>query len=120
MRSSSARVVERAAVHALQILARDVDDREVDLAQRHRLDRRVLEQLLRRAAVAAADDQRALGRGMRQRRHVDEVLVIEELVLLGRHERAVEAEQLAERHAVVHFDRLERRAEALEHAARCG
>ena len=38
---------------------------------------------------------------------VDEVLVIEELVLLGRHEVAVEPEQLAERHGVVHFDRLE-------------
>ena len=108
------RVVERAAVHALQMLARDVDDRQIDLAKRHRLDRRVLEQLLGRTAVAATDDQRALRRRMRQRGHVDEVLVIEELVLLARHELAVEAEQLAERHAVVHLDRLVRRAEALE------
>ena len=51
-----------------------------------------------------------LGLRMRDRREMDEVLVIEELVLLGRHEMAVEAEQLAERHAVVHLDRLERRA----------
>ena len=87
-------------------------------AQRDRLDRRMLQQLFRGPAVAAADDQRALGLRMRDRRDVDEVLVIEELVLLGRHEVAVEAEQLAERHGVVHFDRLERRREFLELARR--
>ena len=82
--------------------------------------RRMLQQLLRRAAVAAADDQRALRRGMRDRRRVDEVLVIEELVLLGRHEMAVEPEKLAERHGVVHFDRLVRRAEAARARAPSG
>ena len=55
---------------------------------------------------------------MRQRGHVDEVLVIEELVHLGRHEMAVETEQLAEMRGVVHFDRLVRRAELLELAGR--
>ena len=45
------------------------------------------------------------GCGMRERRDVHEVLVIEELVPLGRHEMAVEAEQLAERRAVVDLDR---------------
>ena len=53
---------ERAAMHLAEVLARDVDDREVDLDQRDRLDRRVLQQLLGRAAVAAADDQRRLRR----------------------------------------------------------
>ena len=74
----------------------------------------MLQQLLGRSAVAAADDQRALGPRMRERGQVHEVLVIEELVVLGRHEVAVEAEQLAERHAVVDLDRLELRMELLE------
>ena len=112
------RIVERAAVHRAEVLARDVDDREVDLDQRHRLHRRVLEQLFGRAAVAAADDQRRLGRRMRDRREVDEILVIEELVLLRRHEVTVEPEQLPERRGVVDFDGLERRLEMLELARR--
>ena len=74
----------------------------------------MLEELLRRAAVAAADDERALGARVRERRHVDQVLVVEELVHLGRHEMTVETEQLAEMRGVVHLDRLVRRAELLE------
>jgi hypothetical protein len=73
----------------------------------------VLEELLGRPAVAAADDQRALGLRVRDRREVDEVLVIEELVLLAGHEMAVEAEQPAERLGLVHLDRLVGRAEFL-------
>ena len=60
------------------------------------------------------------GLRMRERRHVDEVLVIEELVHLGGHEVAVEPEQLAEMRGVVHFDRLVRRAEFLELRAPSG
>ena len=78
----------------------------------------MLEELLRRAAVAAADDERALGARVRERRHVDEILVIEELVHLGRHEMTVETEELAEVRGVVHLDRLVRRAELLELARR--
>ena len=80
MLQREARIVERAAMDRLQVLARDVDDGEVDLGQRDRLDRRMLQELLRRAAVAAADHERALGLRMRDRRDVDEILVIEELV----------------------------------------
>ena len=118
--SVEAGIVERAAMHGAKVLARDVDHGSVDLDERHRLDRRMLEQLLGRSAVAAADDQRALGLRMRKRCQMNEVLVIEELVAFGRHEMAVEAEQLAERHAVVDLDRLIRRTELLEPARRSG
>ena len=53
------------------------------------------------AAVAAADHQRALGIRMRHRRGMHEVLVIEELVALGGHDEAVEAEDAAELRRVV-------------------
>ncbi len=59
------RVVECALVHARKVLAGDVDHGEIDLAELHRPDRRVLEQLLRGAAIASADDQRAFRRGVR-------------------------------------------------------
>src|SRR5436190_12224908 len=105
-----ARVVEASPMDVAEMLARDIDDRRIDLRERHRLHRRMLEQLFGTAAVASADDQRASRVRMRQRSHVNEVLVIEELVLFGRHEMAVETKQLAEGLAVVDFDVLERRA----------
>jgi hypothetical protein len=78
----------------------------------------MLQQFLGRASVAATDDQRTLGTGVRERRDVHEVLVIEELVALGRHEVAVEPEQLAEGHAVVHLDRLVVGAEVRDRSGR--
>src|SRR4029453_4932810 len=65
------------------------------------------------SAVASADDERTLGARMRQRGHVDEVLVVEELVHLGGNEMDVEPEKLAEVRGVVPLDRLVRRAELL-------
>jgi len=93
-------------VNGRQVLARDVDDGYVDLGERNRRDRRMLQELLRRTAVTTADDQRTLGMRMGERREMDEILVIEELVLLGRHEMGRRAGQLAEGHAVVHLDCL--------------
>ena len=90
-------IVEHAAVDCGEVLARDVDDGGVDLAQRHRLQRRVLEKLLGGAAVAAADDERLPRHRMGERGHVNEVFVAEELVLLRRHEVAVEPVEPAER-----------------------
>ncbi len=101
-----------------QIFARDVDDSEVDLDQRYRLDRRVLEQFLGRSAVTAADDQGRRRRRVRDRGDVNEILVVVELVLFRRHEVAVEAEQRSERGGIVHLDGLERRLEVLELARR--
>ena len=75
--SSAPRCTRCRYLRAMSTTARSISASVTDF------DRRMLEQLLGRAAVAAADDQRALGRGMRQRRHVDEILVIEELVLLA-------------------------------------
>ena len=113
-----ARVAKRATVNPPEVFARDVDDGEVDLDQRHRLDRRIFEQLFRRAAVASPDDERSLRRRMRDRSGVNEVLVIEKFVLLRGHEVTVEAEQRPERPSVMHFDHLKWRLEALELACR--
>src|SRR6516225_3976723 len=55
---------------------------------------------------------------MRDRRGMDQILVIEELVLLGGHEVTVETEELPVGGRVVNFDGLERRLEALELARR--
>ena len=55
---------------------------------------------------------------MGDRRHVDEVLVVEEFIFFRRHQMPVEAEQLSERLRIVHLDRLIRRPEALEFTQR--
>src|SRR5436190_4858135 len=55
---------------------------------------------------------------MRHGCDVDQILMIEEFVLFGRHEMTVEPEQHAERSRVVHLDRLVGRLEALEFARR--
>ena len=89
------RVVEDAVVHRLEVLLGDRDDVGVDLDHGHVVDRRVLERLFRRAAVAAADDQHLLRLRMGGERGVDEVLVVDELLLLGGHVEPVETEQLA-------------------------
>src|SRR5207248_7198699 len=100
-----------AAVNAGEMLARDVDDRRIDLRQRDGSYRRMLQQLFGAAAVAAAHDQRTFWICVRHRRNVNEVFVVEELILLRRHEITGQPEQLAERTAVMHFDVLKRRAE---------
>src|SRR6202163_1425995 len=101
-----------------KIFACNVQHRDIDLDQSHRLYRLVLEQLLGRTAVATADDQRGLRRRMGDRRDVDQILMIEELVLFRGHQMSVETEQLSERSGVVNFDRLIRRLEAFELARR--
>ena len=103
------RVVEDAVVHRLEVLLRHRDHVGVDLHHRHLLDRGVLERLLGGAAVAAADDQHLLRRGMRGERGVDQVLVVDELLLLGGHVEPVEAEELAVVRRVVDLHLLEAR-----------
>ncbi len=103
-----ARVVERAAMDRAEILARDVDDRE-------RRSRRASPIAIDGCFSSSSADPPSppptisarSGFGCESAATMDEVLVIEELVALGGHEMAVEAEQLAERHAVVHLDRLD-------------
>src|SRR5450755_3202206 len=112
------RVRQRSSVNPGKIFSRDVEHGDVDLDQGHRLDRLILEQLFGRPAVAAADNQRGLGSRMGDRRDVDKILVIEELVLLRGHHVPVEPEQLSERLGIVNFDRLIRRLEAFELARR--
>ena len=63
---------------------------DLTLDERDRLDGAVLEQLLGRSAVATTDDQHAFRLRMGQGSEMHQVLVIEELVLFGRHEVAVE------------------------------
>ena len=79
------RIAEHAVVHRLEVLFRHVDDVGVDLDHRHLLDRGMLERLLGGAAVAAADDQHAPGRGVSGESRMHQVLVIDELLLLGGH-----------------------------------
>ena len=109
---------QRSTMDLCKVLARNVEHRKIDLDQGYRLYRLILEQLLGRTAVAAANDQRGLGRGMGDRRDVDQVLMIEKLVLFGRHQMSVETKQLAERFGVVDFDRLIWCLETLELARR--
>jgi hypothetical protein len=61
------------------------------------------------AAVAAADDHHALGRGVGEQRRVADHLVVEEVVARGQHHRAVDHHQLAPVGGVVDLDLLERR-----------
>ena len=71
-------------MHLAEVRLGDLDHDGIELGHVHALDRRVLEQLLGGAAVAAADHESALARRrMRDRRGMDEVLVVEELVALA-------------------------------------
>ena len=63
------------------MLAAQVDDAAIDLAQRDLFELRVLERLAQDAAVAAAHDQRPLCPPVGEQRHVRHHLVIDELVL---------------------------------------
>ena len=103
------RVVERALVDLAQPVAADVDHHRVQFGHHDALDARVLEDLFRRAAVAAADHQHALRVRMREQRRMRHALVIEELLAFGGHQPAVEPEQFAELVRVVDLDALVRR-----------
>ena len=74
----------------------------------------MLQQLFGRAAVAAADDERGARLRVADGGRVDEVLVVEELVALGGHEAAVEAEELADQGRIPDFAGLERGLAGLE------
>ena len=98
------------------MLACDAHHLGVEFGHHHALDRRVLEQFLARASVAAADDQRRHRSRMRDRRRVRDRLVVEELVTLGSHVAAVEAEQAAPLRRLEHFERLVGSAHRLDAA----
>src|SRR3989449_6043074 len=69
----------------------------------------MLERLPRGSAGAAADDQHAPGRGVSGESGMHEVLVIDELLLLGGHVEPVEPEELAVVRRVVDLHPLEAR-----------
>src|SRR2546430_15876683 len=69
----------------------------------------MLERLLRGSAVAAADDQHAPGSGVSGESGMHEVLVIDELLLVGGHVDPVEPEELAVVRRVVDLHLLEAR-----------
>ena len=73
-------VIEGVAGDLGIVFQRRVDHLAVDLAQHRLLDGRMLQHLAHDAAVAAADDQHALGLVQRHQRHVRHHLVIDELV----------------------------------------
>ena len=77
------------------VLQRGVDDGAVDLAQHRLLDGRMLQHLAHDAAVAAADDQHALGLVHHHQRHVRHHLVVDELVRRRELAHAVEHQHRA-------------------------
>jgi hypothetical protein len=81
------------------------DDRLVDLHERRPLQR-VLERLLERPAVAAADDEHAAGGRVRAEGGVGQHLVVHELVSLRRLHGAVQDEHPSEQWALVHLQGL--------------
>ena len=80
----------------------------------------MLEDPAERAAVPASDDQDAARCGVAQQRHVDEHLVVEELVPFRGLHGSVEHERAPERRVVVDVDVLERRVLRVEQIARVG
>ncbi len=75
-----ARIVERAPAEVREVGPGEIDDTGVELCDRHVLDRRVLENLLDEAAVAAPDDPDVAGRTVGKNRHVGQHLVVDEFV----------------------------------------
>ena len=73
-------VIEGVAGDLGIVFQRGVDHLAVDLAQHRLLDGGMLQDLAQDAAVAAADDQHALGLVERHQRHVRHHLVVDELV----------------------------------------
>ena len=66
----------------------------------------VAQHLAQRAAVAAADDDHAARRGVREQRRVRHHLVIQEIVALAEHDAAVDHHQMAEGFGGVDLDVL--------------
>ncbi len=100
------RIVEDAAVDLGELRPGHLDHVRIELRHVDYLEGAVLEKLLRGSAVAAADHERALRARVRDRRGMDEVLVVEELVALRGHVEAVEAEDSPELRRVVDFEEL--------------
>src|SRR4029450_4514941 len=84
-------------MNSTEISARYVDHRRIEFSHHDALDARMLEQLFRRTAVAAADDQHGLRSRMREGGGVSHALVIEELIAIGCHQPAIGTEESSER-----------------------
>ena len=110
-------VAEHIAVDARKLRLAHRHDVGIELGQVDHFQRRVLQQLFGGAAVAAADHQRAARIRVRDRRGMDQVLVIEELVALRGHAETVEAEDAAELGRLVDLEQLERRLATLDQIA---
>ena len=63
-----------------RMLLGQADHLAVDLDHHRALDAAVLQHPAQHAAIAGADDQHALGRAMRQQRHMRQHLLVDELV----------------------------------------
>ncbi|MNZ80567.1 hypothetical protein D3C78_992070 [compost metagenome] len=85
-----ARILEGALGVVGQVLLAHLDHGAVDLDHGDVLDAAVLGHFAQHAAVAAADDQHALGQAVGEDRHVGEHLVVDELVGLGGLDHAVQ------------------------------
>src|SRR5690606_23288216 len=89
------RVVEGAIRDLRIVLQREIDDAAVDLAERRLLDGRMLQDLTKHAAVAAANDEHPSRSLEGHQRHVGHHLMVDELVERGELKDAVENEHRA-------------------------
>lgn len=89
--------------HERQILARQGDDTIVDLHLVHLLDQRMFGHFACDAAIAAADDQDALGARVGAERYEGDQFLVAELIAFGALDDAVKDERLAEGLAVANM-----------------
>ncbi len=92
-----------------EVLARHHGDLLVDIALGHALHALVLEHFAQGAAVAATDDDHALGRSVGEQHRMADHLVVEEVVLAGQHDGPVDGHQVAPVGGLEDLDLLERR-----------
>ena len=111
------RIVEDAMMHGREPRLGHLDHVRIELRHVDHLEGAMLEELLGGPAVAAADHERALRARVGDRRGMDEVLVVEELVALRGHVEAVEAEDAPELGRVVDLEKLVGRAAPLDERA---
>ena len=104
------RIVKGTAVDGRQPFTRHLHHIGIKLGQHHALHVGVLEQLLGRSAIAAANDQRRTRASEGHRGQMDHRLVVEELVPFRGHEAAVDAHGAAEQRRVQDLDVLHGRA----------
>lgn len=104
------RIIKRAPMHGRQPLARHVDDVAVQLGHDDALHAGVAQQVVGRAAVAAADDECLLRLAVRDGWQMHHGFMVEKFVLLRCHEATVNAHGAAKQRRLHNFNVLHGRA----------